>query len=138
MTRKATLRQPMHTHPHLVQSDSSRRTPIHIGPTVAAIDAQPSHTHPNRFTPNHTPSIARVEGRSRPRCMRNHVVQARGHGPMDTCVLWTSWNRYPRLFEPGSVQMRWFLTVFWVLNAPRSGPITQPRIEFQLAAPIRI
>ena len=53
---------------------------------------------------------------------------------MDHYVLCTSWNRYPRLFEPGSVVMRWLLTVFWVLNAPRSGPIAQPRIEFQLTA----
>ena len=48
--------------------------------------------------------------------MRNQGVRARGHGPMDTYVLCASWNRYPRLFEPGSVLMQCLQTVLLVLN----------------------
>ena len=54
---------------------------------------------------------------------------------MDHYVLCTSWNRYPRLFEPGSVLILWLQTVFCVLTeCIRIAPIAQPRIEIQLTA----
>ena len=64
------------------------------------------------------PPIARVLGRSIPRCTRNQGVRARGHVPMDHYVLCTSRNRYPRLFEPGSVPLQWLQPILWCGNGP--------------------
>ena len=64
------------------------------------------------------PPIARVSGRSIPRCTRNQGARARGHGPMDHYALCTSRNRYPRLFEPGSVPLQRLQPILWCGNGP--------------------
>ena len=69
------------------------------------------------------PPIARVLGRSIPRCTRNQGARARGHGPMDHYVLRTSWNRYPRLFEADRLLILWLQTVLWCRNGPVSSKL---------------
>ena len=83
------------------------------------VDSQPSPPIDYWFGPMRRcaqccldPPIARVLGRSIPRCTRNQGARARGHGPMDHYVLCTSWNRYPRLFEADRLLIPWLQTVF--------------------------